>query len=136
MATNRLNPQQLDFLARYMKPDSQTYGNAQASALAAGYSESYATDILQQAPWLKEILGDDETLVTVKEIVLGIKAETTGEHAKDRLKAWELLGKTKRLFVDRTDHTTNGKELPSPIPGGMSMNGLPANDSDQEASEA
>ncbi len=100
MATRGLNPQQSDFMKRYLLPDSETYRNAYASAKAAGYSETYAKSITDQAPWLSEILGKTED-VTVDEIIAGIKAETQTDRSADRLKAWELLGKHKKMFTDR-----------------------------------
>lgn len=100
---SELNPQQLDFLARYMKPDSETYGNAYQSAMAAGYSENYASNILEQAPWLVDKRGTG--VITKEEIIEGIKAETKGDRATDRLKAYELLGKSQKLFTDKVEHS-------------------------------
>lgn len=114
MAKAALNPKQMDFLARYMKPESPTYGKAQESAIAAGYAPGYAKNIVQQAPWFVNIRETNE-IVTVDEIIHGIKAETKAEHPKDRLKAWELLGKTKKLFVDRTEATVEVHNIDSAL---------------------
>jgi hypothetical protein len=95
-------PQQLEFVRNYLSPTSETYGNAYASAKAAGYSESYSKSITDQAPWLSELLGKTQ-LVSPDEVISGIKAETSTEKAADRLKAWELLGKHLKLFTDKVD---------------------------------
>jgi hypothetical protein len=129
MADKKLNPQQLDFLARYMRPDSPTYGNATNSAVAAGYSEIYAKSIMTQAPWFSDLRGKDSKLWSGEEILERLQGEASGEHAKDRIKSLELLGKAQKLFIDRTDHTTNGKELPAPIFGGQSN--VPSDNSNQ-----
>jgi len=105
-----LDAKQLDFLKRYLDKTSSTYSNAYQSAIDAGYSKAYAGNITVQAPWLVEILGSDNT-VTVDEIVAGIKAETTGDNARDRLKAWELLAKYKQMFVEKVDITSKGEQI-------------------------
>lgn len=106
MATKKdtLDPRQLDFLRRYLSPDSDTYSNALQSALAAGYKQEYAEVILQRAPWLSEMVGEGQG-VTTDYIIQGIKAETKGDRARDRLKAYELLGKSQKLFTDRLEHS-------------------------------
>lgn len=55
-----LDPQQTAFLQAYTNPESSTYGNAKQSALAVGYSETYADSITVQPKWLSESLGQDK----------------------------------------------------------------------------
>lgn len=58
MAEKLLNPQQELFLSYYTNPKSKTFGNALQSALKAGYSESYANNIMDFLPdWLCENMG-------------------------------------------------------------------------------
>jgi len=58
-----LNPQQEKFLERYTNPKSDTFSNAVQSALAAGYTETYANNITGLMPdWLFEYIGDMKRL--------------------------------------------------------------------------
>ena len=63
MAGNQYQPdprQQL-FLANYLNPKSETFSNAYQSAVKAGYSEEYASNILsQELDWLSESLRDED----------------------------------------------------------------------------
>jgi len=99
MAKTGLNPQQVDFLSRYMNPESPSYGNAYDSAVGAGYSKEYAKNITKQAPWLSEIRG--KGLWTAQEILERLQIEAAGQHAKDRIRSLELLGKAMKLFVEQ-----------------------------------
>lgn len=57
---------------------------------------------------------------------------------RTRGSAGDIFGLKNFGWRDRQelDHTTLGKEMPTPILGGLAKNGLPADDSDQEASQA
>lgn len=58
-----LNPQQLAFKEAYCNPNSPTFGNATQSAIAAGYEESYADNLLSLRPaWLSVLIGDVEMM--------------------------------------------------------------------------
>ena len=95
----------VDFLERYLNPESPTYSNAYKSALDAGFAQEYAENITHLAPqWLSEAIGSED-VVSKEEILVGIKQETKGKEAKDRLKAWELLGKYKELFTEKIELT-------------------------------
>lgn len=57
----RPDPRQGDFLTRYLDPSSDTFSNATRSAVAAGYSQEYAENILSarlMPEWLSEAIGD------------------------------------------------------------------------------
>ena len=43
----------------------------------------------------------DKVVLSRAKVIEGIMQETTGGKASDRLRAWELLGKTMALFTDR-----------------------------------
>lgn len=48
------------FRTFYIDPTSETFANCRASAMKAGYSETYADNITVQMPkWLEELLEDD-----------------------------------------------------------------------------
>lgn len=55
-----LSPQQEAFLSFYIDPfKTDTFGNAYQSALAAGYKETYAKNIMDELPdWLRDNTGD------------------------------------------------------------------------------
>lgn len=54
-----LTLQQQNFLAYYTDPKSTTWSNALQSALKAGYTETYASNITVSMPdWLLENIGD------------------------------------------------------------------------------
>lgn len=104
-------PKQNAFERYYLDPMSSTYGNSAASARKAGYAESYATSLIALKPkWfiqMRERVLPDEI-----DIINGIKREThyglrdgekdTAMAAQTRLKAYELIGKTRKVdaFAD------------------------------------
>lgn len=58
-----LEPKQALFKSYYTDPKSQTFGNAYQSAIKAGYSENYATNILwSNQKWIMEIVEDERRL--------------------------------------------------------------------------
>ena len=58
-----LDPRQSLFKEYYLDPNSQTFSNAQQSALRAGYSEEYAKNITGQGnEWFSEIIRDREMI--------------------------------------------------------------------------
>ncbi len=56
------HPQRAKFLALYLNPDSESYGNAFRSAVGAGFAEEYAKTITAQMPqWLAENIKSDKS---------------------------------------------------------------------------
>ena len=54
-----LDPRQDLFLAKFLDPESTTFGNAQQSALKAGYKPHYAKQITARMPeWMREKVED------------------------------------------------------------------------------
>lgn len=54
-----VKPQQMQFLAYYTDPNSETFGNARASALKAKFSVKYADDILYKKPkWFMDYMTE------------------------------------------------------------------------------
>lgn len=97
-------PQQEEFLVRYMDPKSPTFANPYKSAMEAGYSESYARIIAQPSvnrQWIAE--ARDIISMQPEHIVQGLQEFALDPSKKDeiRLRALELLGKSKGIFVER-----------------------------------
>lgn len=97
-------PQQEEFLVRYMDPQSPTFANPYASAMEAGYSESYARIIAQPSvnrQWIQEA----RNIVSMhpEHIVQGLQQFALDTTKKDevRLRALELLGKSQGIFIER-----------------------------------
>jgi len=66
------DPRQLLFKKYYCSPKSETFGNAFQSAIKAGFSEEYASNITtQKTTWFSEIMADmeilDDSLEVLKE---------------------------------------------------------------------
>ncbi len=56
---HKLDPRQSLFIAYYLDPKSQSFGNATESALLAGYEEEYARVVLSKMPdWLSQKVAD------------------------------------------------------------------------------
>lgn len=55
----KVDPRQALFLEYYFDPTSETFSNATQSAIRAGFSKRYATNITHLLPaWLSESIGD------------------------------------------------------------------------------
>lgn len=114
----RYSAKQIDFALRYYLPSSPTYDNALQSALAAGYSESYARTITTNfdLPWLKnivyEIVGkstDKKNMVEKAKRVLNKSLDSVDEKiAQDTAK---FIAKTTAEFSEKTDITSDGKSV-------------------------
>lgn len=100
-----LDPQKEAFLDKYYNPASDTFANVYQSALAVGYSESYAKHM--KAPsvknkWisLENYVGATE--ITPEHIIKGFeRIALKGERDSDKQKALETLAKLKGMLVDR-----------------------------------
>lgn len=67
-----LNPQQSLFKEKYTNPNSPTFGNATGSAVAAGYAQQYAEQILSGGTgnaWVSEVLGDVTRLQKAEKVL-------------------------------------------------------------------
>ncbi len=101
------DPRQEAFKAAYYDPASPTYSNALQSALAVGYSESTAKDLLHNRPaWLSEKWGEakvfepEDLLRKLSDII-----EDRGVNTRDKLKAIELMMKNRGMLKERFDIT-------------------------------
>ena len=98
------DPKKQDFLKRYYNPSSETYANAYASAIAAGYSENYSRQIVSiGSRWVKIGNYVDATNLTPEHIIKSAEKIALKPDAKDadKLKSLEFLAKTHGMLVDK-----------------------------------
>lgn len=110
----QVTPKQAAFCREYVKD----FNGAQA-AIRAGYAKvsaaTQATDILTR-PHIKEFIrkltdkAADDAGVTTEYVVAGIKRTTelallAGQYSAAQ-RGWELLGKTKAMFIERVENVT------------------------------
>lgn len=100
---------QTKFIQAFLAIDSPTRGNVVQSGIVAGYSPKYAARLNDPGhgeAWIAEVLqtaGGTDLELTVDMIVRGIYKETTNEKPEVRLRAWELLGKHKKMFAEQIE---------------------------------
>lgn len=95
---------QVKFIDAYMDPKSPSFGNSYQSAIAAGFSESYAMQVMKPSvglDWVKQAynimkLEPDHLKMSLAKIV-------TDPYAKDsdKISAIKLLGQDQGLFVEK-----------------------------------
>ncbi len=111
MEERLLTPQQEAFLSYYINPKSETFGNARASALKAGYSENYANNITVSMPeWLLENVGKSKMIKKAEknlDEMLDMPIEVLKFGDKDIVKTDPSLIKikqdTSKFVVERLD---------------------------------
>lgn len=85
----------------YFNPQNhKTFGNLTESALQAGYSKSYANSIVRDTPWVQEIKRQLQTFEP-DHIYRAFQDLAINGKDSDKLKALELMGKHKGMFIDR-----------------------------------
>lgn len=101
----------------YFNPQNKkTFGNLAESALAAGYSKSYANSIVRDTPWVQEIKRQLQTMEP-DHIYRAFQDLALNGKDSDRLKALELMGKHKGMFIDRVQQDIQVKfvnDVPRP----------------------
>jgi len=95
---------QVKFIEGYMDPKSDTFGNSYQSALKAGFSESYAMNIMKPSvglDWVKQAynimrLEPDHLKMSLTKII-------TDNFAKDsdKISAIKLLGQEQGMFTEK-----------------------------------
>jgi hypothetical protein len=117
------DPRQSTFLSYYLDPKSETFSNAYQSALKAGYSEEYATNITGQMPdWLSDSLSDASLLAKAeKRLNQILDLEPVNEEGgvdnsllANQMKAINLVAKGigKAKYSERVEQTgANGQPL-------------------------
>jgi hypothetical protein len=67
---SEFNQQQLDFIANYFNPESETFNNAKQSALKVGYTEEYASVMLaRKLKWMSDYVSQSENIGRKKRII-------------------------------------------------------------------
>ena len=110
-------PQQIDFALRFYVPTSETYGNAMQSALASGFSQSYAKNITRfDLKWLEKVLSeiigkstDKKNMVEKAKKVLDESLDSKDERIKSDVA--KFIAKTTDEFREKTDMTSNGETI-------------------------
>ena len=100
------NEKQLNWLNYYMNPkEEETYANPYQAALKAGYSESYARQIMSPSlalQWVQSAKSIMRSMNTehIRSILEDI-ALSKYEKASDRIAAAKLLGTDQGMFVQK-----------------------------------
>lgn len=131
----RGNAKQKMAMDNWTNPGSQTFGNAYQSFLKAGFSPSYAKNVMNITPkWLSEYI--DRIDFQPEQIKQGIQALAT--KSKDsrspddtRLKAYEILAKITGM-IDNKGTTVN---IVQPILNGQSVRPKVVIDQDSNTTE-
>ena len=97
------SPQQNEFLRFYLHPEEkETWGNAYLAASKAGYSESYASSIINVAPqWIQQANNLVKLQPEHLKQALASIASSKFEKASDRIQAIKLLGVDQGMFVQK-----------------------------------
>ena len=115
--TKNYTPKQVAFAMRYFIPTSDTYGNAYASAKAAGYPEISAQNLpAHEFLWFEkiqqDIIGsptDKNNLVSTAKTVLSQSLDGRDKRlAQDTAK---FIAKTTPEFSDKVDVTSGGEKV-------------------------
>lgn len=103
----RLNKRQRKFMDLWLgDPTLDTYGNAYQSAIQAGFSEASARTITGKVRNLQWIQDGIQLYASLEpeHIYLAMQTEAlTAKASRDRIKALELMGKFRGMFVDKTE---------------------------------
>ena len=110
-------PKQVAFAMRYFIPTSDTYGNAYASAKAAGYTEQSAKNITaQEFEWFDKIQSDIIGSPTDKKNLVSKAKKVLSESLDGRDKRLaqdtaKFIAKTTPEFSDKVDVTSGGEKV-------------------------
>lgn len=110
-----LEPRQIDFLKYYLDTKSKTFSNGYQSALRAGFSEQYATNITGQLPkWLSESIKELNYDKVLRKAERNIETLLDSDEEKIKLDITKFttsrLGK--KRWSDRTELTgEDGKAI-------------------------
>lgn len=119
LAPLKLNKKQLKYVMNYYDPNSETFGNSYNSALAAGFGKVYAVQLASPARNTQWVLEARKRMThySPDHIYQALQEVAQSGQNKDKLKALELMGKAKGMFVDRTQsdiHITFTNDVPRP----------------------
>jgi hypothetical protein len=113
---------QRKFIQLWLGSNSDTFGDAYHSAIVAGFSPSYARVITTDAigsKWIQEAKLMYAQALTPEHIYRGIQDIALKTRAdRDKLRAFELLGKFNGMFIDRVQSEVSVKftnDVPRPV---------------------
>ena len=97
------SPQQKEILRYYLDPEQEeTRGNAYLAPTKAGYSDSYASQIMSVAPqWIQQAQNIVKLQPEHLKQALASIASSKMEKASDRIQAIKLLGIDQGMFVQK-----------------------------------
>lgn len=125
------DPRQLDFLARYLNPNSKTYSNIYQSAIAAKYSKEYAENMrLKERDWVSENVGKVTKGKLVEKAKNNLDQLLDSENENIKADITKFVAKTDVEFSEKREDKII---LPTPLLGASSVQ---TDDSDQEVTEA
>lgn len=119
VAPLKLKKKQLSYVMNYYDPNSDTFGNSYQSALKAGFNNLYSQQLAspaRQTQWVLEA-RKRMTHFTPDHIYQALQDVATSGQSRDKLKALELMGKSKGMFIDRSQqdvHVTFTNDMPRP----------------------
>ena len=109
----QLTPRQADFMRLYTSPDSPSFSNCYQSAIAAGYSDQFARNLIHLNPsWLSTSIGQiaaiqpDELMTELARII-----KDASEPTIIRLKAIQLNMQAYSMLSQRKDQENTVVEL-------------------------
>lgn len=113
------------FKEAYCNPESETFGNAYRSALAAGFSDEYASTITapsKEVEWVAEIVRDYQMLSKAETVLKDtLEMDASEDVGKLRVKQdsakfiAKTLGRHKYSERTETDLTSGGKPIAGSI---------------------
>jgi hypothetical protein len=106
----RLKPKQKICAELYFDPASSTFGNLAQSAKLAGFRPSYAKTLsnARNLSWLSAAQAMYATKFEPEHIIQGVQnIALTSQRDDTRLRAYEMLGKFKGMFIDRQQTEVN-----------------------------
>lgn len=110
-------PQQIRFAMFYYLPDSETFGNAQRSALRAGFSETVAKSITtKNLKWIDEIRSEIVGGIVSKDSLVRraktvVERTLNGDDERLSLDAAKFVLKSTAEFSEKQDITTAGEKI-------------------------
>ncbi len=119
LAPLKLNRKQLKYVMNYYDPNSETFGNSYQSARAAGFGKVYSLQLVSPAKKVLWVLEARKRMThySPDHIYQALQEVAQTAAPRDKLKALELMGKAKGMFVDRTQsdiHVTFTNSVPRP----------------------
>lgn len=109
------DPRMKKFIAYYIDPESDTFGNAYGSAKRAGYSESYAKNITNVCPeWLSEIIEDNELTEKAKKNLKEFLEKQDNDRLKLDATKFTLERIDREKFGRNVDITSKGEKVEQP----------------------